>query len=274
MTFANVLSACSHSGLIDEGVRCFDSMQTKYHIQPTKEHFGCLVDLFARGGQLDKAEDVLMTNESLAGNPVMWMTLLGGCRSHGDVERAERVAARIWTLVPEDAAAYVLLGNIYAAAGRWEDERRVRRLMKERGIQKEPGQSWIEVDGKVHTFLMDDRNHPERKAIEAMMEEVSGKIMAMGHVPDTRWVLRNVDEEHKQRLLCRHSEKLAIAYGLMRTPPGSPLIVVNNLRMCGDCHSTTKLIAKAYGREIKVRDASRYHHFCKDHGTCSCCDYF
>ncbi len=260
------------SGLVGEGVRLFDVMQTKYNIGPTKEHYSCLVDLFARAGQLDKAEEVIM-NAPVEGDVVMWTTLLGGCRTYGDVERAERAAAHILELDPQNTPVYVLLGNIYAAARRWDDEARIRKLMQDRGVQKEPGQSWIEINGKVHTFMMDDRAHPEHKAIAAKMAEVSSEIRAMGYVPDTTWALHNVDEEQKAEMLCRHSEKLAIAYGLMSTPPGTPLIVVKNLRVCGDCHAATKLIAKAYGREIRVRDANRYHHFSKD-GTCSCCDYF
>ncbi len=272
VTFVSVLSACSHSGLVDEGLRCFELMQVEHKIVPTLEHYGCMVDLLGRAGQLDNAEKMI-TTAPVAPDVVTWMTLLGACRLYGDVERAERVAARIFDLEPQNAAVYVLLGNIYAAAGRWADEARIRERMKELRIQKEPGQSWIEIDGQVHTFLMDDRSHPERRSIDAAMGEVSERIAAIGYKPDTSWVLHDVDEQRKRGLLCQHSEKLATVYGLIRTPPGTPLVIVKNLRMCGDCHNATKHIAKAYGREIKVRDANRYHHFSKD-GTCSCHDYF
>ncbi len=273
VTFINVLSACSHSGLVEEGLHCFESMQAKHKIIPTLDHYSCLVDLFGRAGQLDNAEQIIAT-APMPPNAVMWMTLLGACRLLGDVERAERVAARIFDLEPQNPAAYVLLGNIYAAAGRWADEARVRGRMRDLGIRKEPGQSWIEIDGQVHTFLVDDRSHPERRQrIDAAMAEVSARIAALGYRPDTSWVLRDMDEQQKEGRLCQHSEKLATVYGLISTPPGTPLIVVKNLRMCGDCHNATKHIARAYGREIKVRDANRYHHFGKD-GTCSCNDYF
>ncbi len=122
---------------------------------------------------------------------------------------------------------------------------------------------------------MDDRSNPERwQCIDESMGEVSVRIAAIGYKPDTSWVLRKVDEQGKESLLCQHSEKLAAVYGLISTPPGTRLvIIVKNLRICGDCHNAAKHIAKAYGREIKVRDAYRYHHFAKD-GTCSCNDYF
>ncbi len=273
VTFISLLSACSHSGLVEEGVRCFELMQVEHKITPTVDHYSCLVDLFARAGRLDDAEKII-TTAPVSANVVIWMTMLGACRLHGDVDRAERMAARIVELEPQNAAVYVLLGNIYAGAGRWADEARVRGRMRELGIRKEPGQSWIEIDGQVHTFLADDRSHPERRQrIDEAMGEVSTRIAAIGYKPDTSWVLHNVNERDKESLLCQHSEKLAAVYGLISTPPGTPLVIVKNLRMCGDCHNAAKHIAKAYGREIKVRDANRYHHFSKD-GTCSCHDYF
>ncbi len=273
VTFISVLSACSHSGLVEEGVRCFESMQVEHKITPTVDHYSCLVDLFARAGRLDDAEKIIMT-APVSADAVMWMTLLGACRLHGEVEWAERVAALIFELEPQNAAVYVLLGNIYARAGRWADEARVRGRMRELGIRKEPGQSWIEIDGQVHTFLVDDRSHPERRQrIDEAMGEVSARIAAIGYKPDTSWVLRNVNERGKESLLCQHSEKLAAIYRLISIPPGTPLVIVKNLHFCGDCHNVAKHIAKAYGREIKVRDAYRYHHFAKD-GTCSCNDYF
>ncbi len=274
VTFVSVLSACSHCGLVDEGIRCFESMLERYSITPTAEHYCCLVDLFGRAGRLNEAEEVISRAPPVVtADPVIWRALLGACRIHGDVERAERAAGHIFALEPKNAAAYVLLGNIYAAAGRWEDETRIRQLMQQRGIQKEPGQSWIEINGKVHSFYMDDQLHPESERIAATMDEVTATIAPLGYVPDTRWALQNTDEDIKRRSLCRHSEKLAIAYGLISTPPGTPLVVIKNLRMCGDCHAATKLIARAYRRPISVRDANRYHHFCVD-GTCSCKEYF
>jgi len=166
----------------------------------------------------------------------------------------------------------VLLSNIYAAAGKWEEVLWVRTMMQERGVRKEPGRSWIEVDNKVQDFVVADTSHPETKEIYAELRRLSERIKAEGYIPDTRLVLRNIDEEEKELALCSHSEKLAIAYGLMRTPLGEPIRVFKNLRVCSDCHTATKFISKVTEREIVVRDANRFHHF--QNGVCSCGDYW
>jgi len=121
---------------------------------------------------------------------------------------------------------------------------------------------------------MDDTKHPEIGKVNAKLEEIQRTIRGHGYIPDTTWVLQDkLSEPAKQHQLCRHSEKLAIAYGLLSTPPDTTLTIVKNLRMCGDCHTATKAISKAYQREILVRDASRFHHFDKS-GKCSCGDYY
>ena len=121
-------------------------------------------------------------------------------------------------------------------------------------------------------FVVGDRSHPEAKEIYAELDILTGKLKAEGYIPDTRLVLHNIDEEDKELALCSHSEKLAIAYGLMRTAPGDPIRIYKNLRVCSDCHTATKFISKVTGREIVARDANRFHHF-KD-GVCSCGDYW
>uniref|UniRef100_UPI0040747504 Synthetic PPR-DYW protein n=1 Tax=synthetic construct TaxID=32630 RepID=UPI0040747504 len=271
VTFTSILSACSHAGLVDEGHHYFESMSPDYGITPRVEHYGCMVDLLGRAGRLDEAED-LIKSMPFQPNVVVWGTLLGACRVHGDVERGERAAERILELDPESAAPYVLLSNIYAAAGRWDEAAKVRKLMKERGVKKEPGCSWIEVNNKVHEFVAGDKSHPQTKEIYAELERLSKQMKEAGYVPDTKFVLHDVEEEEKEQLLCYHSEKLAIAFGLISTPPGTPLRIIKNLRVCGDCHTATKFISKIVGREIVVRDANRFHHF-KD-GVCSCGDYW
>ena len=136
----------------------------------------------------------------------------------------------------------------------------------------EPGRSWIEVDNKVHVFVVGDTSHSEAKEIYAELRRLSKRIKAEGYIRDTRLVLRNIDEEEKELALCSHSEKLAIAYGLMQTPLAEPIRVFKNLRVCSDCHTATKFISKAIVREIVVRDANRFHHF--QDGVCSCGDYW
>jgi hypothetical protein len=145
-------------------------------------------------------------------------------------------------------------------------------MMQERGVRKEPGRSWIEVDNKVHEFVVGDTSHPEAKAIYTELNKLIENLKAEGYIPDTRVVLHDINEEDKELALCSHSEKLAIAYGLIHIPREEPIRVTKNLRVCPDCHTATKLISKVTAREIIARDANRFHHF-KD-GVCSCGDYW
>eukprot|EP01018_Ginkgo_biloba_P039368 Gb_08569 [translate_table: standard] len=271
ITFVAVLSACSHAGLVTEGWQCFGGMRQDYHIMPMLEHYACMVDLLGRAGQLEEAYDFIkrMPLEPDAG---VWGALLSACRVHCNVELGEYAAKHIFELEPENAGYYVLLSNIYAAAGRWSDALKVRTTMKERGLKKNPGCTWIEVNNRVHAFLVGDKSHPQSEKISAMLESLSAQIEVAGYVPDTSFVLHDVDEAEKEYILCGHSEKLAIAFGLINTSPETPIRIAKNLRVCGDCHSATKFISKIAGREIIVRDANRFHHFTD--GLCSCGDYW
>ena len=269
-SFVALLSACSHAGLVDEGRQVFCAMKD-YGVEPTVVHYTCMVDLLGRAGLLEETKRFIssMPVESDAGT---WGALQGACRTYGDVELGELAAKEVMKLEPADASPYVLLSNIYAAAGQWVQVSFIRHMMQERGIRKEAGVSWIEISNKVHRFVVGDRSHPEAKKIYDVLNNLSKKLKAEGYIPDTRLVLRNIDEEQKVHALCAHSEKLAIAYGLMHTPRGMPIRVYKNLRVCSDCHTATGFISKVTGREIVTRDANRFHHF-KD-GVCSCGDYW
>lgn len=271
VTFVSLLSACSHAGLLEEGRRYFASMAQDFGIKPTIEHYGCMVDLLGRAGQLDEAE-ALIKKMPLQANKMIWGSLLGACRIHGNIAVAERAAESSLKLDPDNAAVYVVLSHMYAAAGMWDSATKVRRLMERRGVTKEPGRSWIEVDGNLHYFVAEDRSHPQAEKIYAELERLIQKMKSEGYVPDTRLVMHDVDEEEKENAVCRHSEKLAITFGLMTTPAGSPIRIFKNLRVCADCHTASKFISRVVGREIVARDANRFHHF-KD-GVCSCGDYW
>jgi hypothetical protein len=162
--------------------------------------------------------------------------------------------------------------HIYAEAGEWDSVAKLRKLMEDRRVKKEPGRSWILVDNQVHSFVAEDRVHPQTEQIYAELERLAQKMKTLGYVPDTRLVLHDVDEELKEQVLCHHSERLAIAFGLISTPPGKPIHIFKNLRVCPDCHTATKFISKIVGREIVARDANRFHHF--KNGLCSCGDYW
>ncbi|XP_061345232.1 pentatricopeptide repeat-containing protein At1g08070, chloroplastic [Gastrolobium bilobum] len=269
ITFVGVLSACTQAGLVDLGRQYFSSMIQDYRISPKLQHYGCMIDLLARAGKFEEA-NILMRNMETEPDGAIWGSLLNACRVHGHVEFGEYVAERLFQLEPENPGAYVLLSNIYAGAGRWNDVARIRTRLNDKGMKKVPGCTSIEIDGVVHEFLVGDKFHPHSKKINKMLDEVDKLLEEAGFMPDTSEVLYDMDEEWKEGALSQHSEKLAIAFGLISTEPGTTIRIVKNLRVCGNCHSATKLISKIFNREIIARDRNRFHHF-KD-GFCSCND--
>jgi pentatricopeptide repeat protein len=271
ITFLSLLSACRHAGLVDEGLCYFKSMNSVYGISPTNEHYACVVDLLGRAGRLHDAE-VLIKTMPCEPNATVWMALLGACRIHGNLEMGECIARRVLELDPGNSAGYVLLSNIYAAAGNWDLSATVQKLRLERGVRRQQGRTWIEVNNEVHTFVVDDQEHPQINEIHAELKTLSVQMKDAGYVPDITFMLHDVEEEEKLFHLCHHSEKLAIAYGLISMPPGTPIRIFKNLSVCGDCHSAAKFIAKLVGRAIIIRDANRFHHF--ENGLCSCKDYW
>ncbi|CAN5953718.1 unnamed protein product [Sphagnum jensenii] len=271
ITFVCVLSACSHAGLVDEGMCLYASMIRDYMIPAKLEHYTCMVDLLSRAGHLQEAENMIMAMPCKP-QAAAWMALLGACRIHGNVGMAERVAKRILEMEPENAAVYVLLSNIYAAAGNRHLCENVEWQRKERGAKKQPGCTWIEVNNEVHMFVVQDQDHPQMIEIHAELQRLSGLMHNAGYVPCTELVLDDVEEEEKVSHLCHHSEKLAIAFGLINRAPGTPLQIRKNLWVCKDCHTSAKFISKIVRRAIMVRDANRFHHF--EDGVCSCMDYW
>jgi hypothetical protein len=247
-------------------------MSREYHLTPRLEHYCCIVDLLGRAGGLGEAQSFIQ-KMPIKPDAAIWGSLLGACRIYINIEIGEYAAERLFELEPENAAHYVLLSNMYAAAGRWDDIEIVRKMMKDRRVKKKPpGCSWIEVNNNVYTFHVGQRSNPQMQKIYEALERLAAELKEAGYVPDTRFALHDVEEEQKEFALCHHSEKLAIAFGLINTSPGTTIRIVKNLRVCGDCHSATKFISKIVAREIVVRDANRFHQF-KD-GCCSCGDYW
>ena len=271
ITFTAVLSACSRAGLVNEGLQYFEHMKQNYHITPSVEHYACVVDLLGCAGRLNEANNFI-ENMPLKPSASVWGVLLGACRVYLNIELAEQASQHLFELEPANTGNYVLLSNIYAAAGRQDDVAKVRTMMKDKGLKNRPGHSWIEVKHMMHTFRAGDKSHPQREEIYTTLKNLTKKMEAAGYVPDTNFVLRDVQEEDKEQILCSHSERLAMAFGLINTSPGTPIRIIKNLRVCGDCHIATKFISKIVEREIVVRDSSRFHHF-KD-GICSCGDYW
>jgi hypothetical protein len=175
---------------------------------------------------------------------------------------------------PENAAGYVLVSNIYAAADNRDLCENVEWQRKEKGAKKQPGHTWIEVNNEVHMFEEEDQDHTQMIEIHAELLRLSGLMHDAGYIPCTEFVLDDVEEEEEKVChLCHHSEKLAIGFGLINTAPGTPLRIRKNLWVCKDCHTSTKLISKIVGRAISmVRYANRFHHF--EDGIRSCMDYW
>ncbi|WMV55909.1 hypothetical protein MTR67_049294 [Solanum verrucosum] len=271
ITFIGVISACTHAGLLNEGQKYFEMMVNGFHISPKMEIYSCMVDLYSRAGMLDKAM-ALINKMPFPAGAIVWRTLLAASRVHRNVEMGKLAAENLISLQPQDSAAYVLLSNLYAATGDWQERAKVRKLMDVRKVKKEIGYSWIEVKNKTYSFMAGDVSHPLSDSIYMKLEELRGRLKDAGYQPDTNYVLHDVEDEHKEAILSRHSERLAIAFGLIATPPGIPIQIVKNLRVCGDCHTVIKLISKIEGRQIVVRDSNRFHHF--KGGLCSCGDYW
>ncbi|KAL4383416.1 hypothetical protein GQ457_15G003160 [Hibiscus cannabinus] len=271
LTFVGVLSACSNSGLLDQGQAYFSSMLQEYGIEPCIEHYSCMVWLLGRSGHLDKALKLI---EEIPFKPsvMVWRALLGACVIHNNVELGRISAERILEMEPQDDATHVLLSNIYATARKWDNVTAIRQSMRKKGMKKEPGLSWIENQGRVHYFSVGDTSHPDTKVINGILEWLNVRTRRSGYVPNCNAVLLDVEHKEKERLLWVHSERLALAFALFRTTPGSQIRIIKNLRICVDCHAAMKLISKIMQRDIIIRDMNRFHDF--HDGICSCGDYW
>ncbi|KAG4964159.1 hypothetical protein JHK86_041027 [Glycine max] len=271
ITFLVVLYACSHSGMVDHGINFFNRMSKDFGVDPGPEHYACMVDLWGRAGRLGEAMK-LINEMPMEPTPVVWVALLSACRLHSNVELGEFAANRLLELESGNDGSYTLLSNIYANARRWKDVARIRYTMKRTGIKKRPGCSWIQGRKGVATFYVGDRSHPQSQQIYETLADLIQRIKAIGYVPQTSFALHDVDDEEKGDLLFEHSEKLALAYGILTLHPRAPIRITKNLRICGDCHSAITYISKIIEHEIILRDSSRFHHF--KNGSCSCKGYW
>jgi pentatricopeptide repeat protein len=266
VTYIGVLTACSHAGLLEEGWKVFKSIQV-----PAVDHYACMVDLLGRLGELEEAKKLI---ESMPMTPHagVYGSLLNASRIHKRVELGELAANNLFELEPYNSGNYILLSNIYASAGRWEDVDRVRATMRRVGVKKTIGWSWVEDKGKMHKFIVGDRSHEQSDDIYSILSELGRKMRRDGYTADKSCVLRDVEDEEKEEMVGTHSEKLAICFALLVSEAGAVIRVVKNLRVCWDCHTAIKMISKLEQREIIVRDNNRFHRF--SNGLCSCKDYW
>ncbi|KAJ0963038.1 hypothetical protein J5N97_028160 [Dioscorea zingiberensis] len=277
ISWTSMITGLAKHGHADKALELFRdmvskrSMQNDHGIIPRMEHYACMVDLLGRAGCLEEAMDFI-SSMPVKADALVWRTLLAACRTHGHPEFGEKAARQILDLEPHDPAAYILLSNLYALKGQWEKVARIRSCMKEKSLNKEAGLSWIEIESIIYKFHAGDTSHRRSQEIFAKLDELATEIKQLGYVPDTSSVLHDIDNGLREKYVWQHSERLAVAFGLISTSAPKPIRVFKNLRVCGDCHSAMKFISMVTCREIILRDSNRFHRI-KD-GKCSCGDYW
>ncbi|ONI36475.1 hypothetical protein PRUPE_1G586800 [Prunus persica] len=266
VTYIVILTACSHAGMLEEGWKVFESIKA-----PDADHYACVIDLLGRVGKLDEAKKIIddMPKEPYAG---VYGSLLNASRIHKRIDLGEFAASTLFELEPHNSGNYILLSNIYASAGRWDDVVRVRELMRKVGVKKATGWSWVEYKGKLHKFIVGDKSHERSDDVYRVLAELGRKMRNSGYMADKTCVLRDVEEEEKEEMVGTHSEKLAVCFALLVTDAEAVIRVVKNLRVCWDCHTAMKMISNLEGRKIILRDNNRFH--CFSDGICSCGDYW
>ncbi|KFK31656.1 hypothetical protein AALP_AA6G141600 [Arabis alpina] len=272
VTFIGVLTACSHAGLVDQGRQMFASMQQTYGVEPTRDHYTCMVDLLGRTGRLQEALELIKTM-SVKPHAGVWGALLGACRIHNNPDIAEIAAKQLFELEPDIIGNYILLSNIYASAGDWDGVLTVRKLIKNKGLKKTPAASWVvDKNGQMHKFFPGNINHPMSNKIQETLKELVERLTVLGYKPDLSSVPYDVNDDEKRLVLIRHTEKLALAFSLLTTGSDTTIKIMKNLRMCQDCHTFMRLASEVTGRVIIMRDNMRFHHF--RNGSCSCGDFW
>ena len=260
--FIGVLFACSVLGDIDEGMLHFESMSKDYGIVPSMTHFVSVVDMIGSIGHLDEAFEFI---EKMPMKPSadIWETLMNLCRVHGNTGLGDRCAELVEQLDSSRLNEQSKAGLVPVKASD---------LTKEKEKKNLASKNLLEVRSRVREYRAGDTFHPESDKIYALLRGLKSQMKEAGYVPETKFVLHDIDQEGKEEALLAHSERLAVAYGLLNSPARAPMRVIKNLRVCGDCHTALKIISKLVGRELIIRDAKRFHHF--NDGLCSCRDYW
>ncbi|ESW09152.1 hypothetical protein PHAVU_009G104700 [Phaseolus vulgaris] len=270
-------------GIGNKAVELFNQMQlngiepdgvTYLAVLSACKHYACMVDLLGRRGLLKDAKD-LIEKMPLKPNVGIWQTLLSVCRMHADVEMGKQVGEILLRLDGNNPANYVIMSNMYADGGYWKESEKLRETAKRKGLKKEAGRSWVEIDREIHIFYNGDCMHPLIGEIHEVLKEVEKRVKdEMGYAHGVNFALHDVEEESKVESLRVHSEKLAIGLVLVRRGlKGESVIrIFKNLRVCGDCHAFIKGLSKVLKIVFVVRDANRFHRF--ENGLCSCGDYW
>ncbi|KAK4441472.1 Pentatricopeptide repeat-containing protein, mitochondrial [Sesamum alatum] len=175
VTFLGVLSACCHGGLVEEGRKIFSQMSSKFNIPPQIKHYSCMVDLLGRAGLLKEAIE-LLESMPIEADAVVWGAMFFACRIHKNIELGERAAMKLLDLDPDDSGIYVLLANMYVEANMWDKAGKVRKMMRERGVDKTPGCSSIEVNGNLYEFIVRDKSHSQSNQIYECLVQLSKQM--------------------------------------------------------------------------------------------------
>ncbi|XP_071686647.1 pentatricopeptide repeat-containing protein At2g33680 [Rutidosis leptorrhynchoides] len=183
VTFVNILTACSHMGLVEKGWDYFKMMSNEYGIIPRIDHYACMVDLLSRGGQLNEAKEFI-ESAPIDHGPCLWRILLSACRNYHNYEIGAYAGEKLMELGSQESSAYVQLSSIYKALGKSKDVERVREMMSQRGVSKEPGCSWIELKSHFHVFVVGDQLHPQVKEIRMEIYRLSKLMKDEGYHPN------------------------------------------------------------------------------------------
>ena len=246
-TFVLVLLACAASEAVEECLVYFKSMKNDYGIVPGYEHYLGVVDVLGKSGHLNEAVE-FVDNMPVEPTAEIWEALVNLSRLHGDIELEDRAEEMLASFDPS----------------RERVDKLPVPLPKRHSVP-----NMLQVNNKVSEYRC---LNPYKGNRYENFKGLNGQMREAGYVPDTRYVLHDIDQEAKEQALMYHSERLAIAYGLISTPARTTLRIIKNLRICGDCHNAIKIMSMIVGRELIVRDNKRFHHF-RD-GICSCGDYW
>ncbi|PSS11136.1 Pentatricopeptide repeat-containing protein [Actinidia chinensis var. chinensis] len=260
--FIGIFSACSVLGDIAEGMLHFESMSKDYGVVPSMEHYVGVVDMMGSAGYLDEAMEFI-ENMPVEPSVDVWETLMNLSRVYGHMDLGDRCAELVEVMDPSRLNEQSKAGLVPVKASNLSSKKEEKKLATE---------NLLAVRSRVHEYRAGDKSHPEADKIYAQLRGLKEQMKEAGYVAETRFVLHDIDQEGKEEALLAHSERLAVAYGLMSSPARAQMRIIKNLRVCGDCHNALKIISKLVGRELIIRDAKRFHHF-KD-GLCSCRDYW
>lgn len=275
VTYLAVLSACSHSGLIEESRELFVKLCADKWIKLQVEHYACMVDVLGRAGRIKEAKS-LIDGMPLKASVGIWQTLLGACQVHGDVEMGREVGETLMKMDEYNPVNYVMMSNILLDTGQWKEGEAVREEVKAKNLKKVGGCSWVAVDRRIHYFYSGDDSHPLIDLIHDVLKKMEYRMREeLGYTYFVRFALHDVEAESKEDSLRVHSEKLAIGLALVSGHSeldGGVIRIFKNLRICGDCHEFMKGLSKILKKTVLVRDANRFHKF--QDGQCSCKDFW